>query len=348
MLEPPRAHSPQDGDEHGCHPDDQVGLQPAGTREGLGGHAQGLDHLLTGSYQPGRGLLLQVLQVRFHLGGGLVALGLVLLHRLADDVLEFRWDGGIQTAGRRGLLMQDRIERGHDVSPGKRLLSGRHLVQHHSKGKQIAARIERFAPSLLRGHVNGRSRNHSHCRQRVFNAGIGAGGELRLLRQLCETKVQHLGLAVCSEKDIGGLNIAVNDAFRVGGDERICHLDAHVQNLVSFERIAANQLLQAFAFQLLHDDEGVPVVVLDVVNRADVGMIQLGGRSSLALESLQGLGIPYQVIRNKLEGNAAPEARIFGLVDHSHAPTAEFSQDAIVRNRLADHGGAAHARSRPC
>ena len=50
-----------------------------------------------------------------------------------------------------------------------------------------------------------------------------------------------------------------------------------------------NQLLQRLALQTLHDDERLAVVLPDVVNRADVGMIEGGGGARLAVETLPGL-----------------------------------------------------------
>jgi hypothetical protein len=32
------------------------------------------------------------------------------------------------------------------------------------------------------------------------------------------------------------------------------------------------------------------------------------------------------------------KAIVFGLVNHAHAATAEFLEDTVVRNGLADHG----------
>ena len=81
----------------------------------------------------------------------------------------------------------------------------------------------------------------------------------------------------------------------------------------------------------------MPVIVLDVVNSADIGMVQLRSRASLTFEALQGLGIPDQVFRDELKRDAAPQPRVLGLIHHPHATAAEFSQDAIVRDCLADH-----------
>jgi len=61
-------------------------------------------------------------------------------------------------------------------------------------------------------------------------------------------------------------------------------------------------LLQAFTLQLLHHDEGMPVVILNAVNCADVGMISIA-RPPLAFtfESFQRLGRrPTRFFRNEL------------------------------------------------
>jgi hypothetical protein len=51
-------------------------------------------------------------------------------------------------------------------------------------------------------------------------------------------------------------------------------LNANVENLVGCHRLSRDALLQALALQLLHHDEGMPVVILNAVNCADIGMIQ--------------------------------------------------------------------------
>ena len=43
------------------------------------------------------------------------------------------------------------------------------------------------------------------------------------------------------------------------------------------------------------------------------------------------------VFGEELEGDEAAELDVFGLVDHAHAAAAEFFEDAIVRDGLADH-----------
>ncbi len=50
----------------------------------------------------------------------------------------------------------------------------------------------------------------------------------------------------------------------------------------------AQILLQRFAAQQLHDEVGLPFLFADVVDAADVGVVQCGGGASLAQEAFVG------------------------------------------------------------
>ncbi len=78
-------------------------------------------------------------------------------------------------------------------------------------------------------------------------------------------------------------------------------------------------------------------MLADVVDGADVRVVERGRRLGLALEAAQGLGILGDVVRQELQGDKTVEARIFRLVDHTHAATAQLLDDAVVRNGLAKH-----------
>ena len=105
-------------------------------------------------------------------------------------------------------------------------------------------------------------------------------------------------------------------------------------------------LLQAFAFQLLHHNEGMAVVIFDFVDGADRGMIQQGGGPGFALEALHGLAVAGQVVGEKFYGNVAAQPGVFCLVNHSHPAAAELAQNSVVGDRLADHGDPARTLAR--
>ena len=83
--------------------------------------------------------------------------------------------------------------------------------------------------------------------------------------------------------------------------------------------------------------KGLPVVLVDVVDRADVGVLERGGRAGLALEPLERLRVARQLLGQELQRDAAAELQVLGLVDDAHAAAAELREDPVVGDRLADH-----------
>src|SRR6266849_484158 len=66
-------------------------------------------------------------------------------------------------------------------------------------------------------------------------------------------------------------------------------------------------------------------------------MIAGGGGARLALETFERLRVACQLLRKEFHGDRAAEARVFGSKDHTHTAAADFFQDAIMRNGLAEH-----------
>jgi hypothetical protein len=95
-------------------------------------------------------------------------------------------------------------------------------------------------------------------------------------------------------------------------------------------------MLQRHSVQKLHGDEGLAALVINLVNGADVRMIQ-GGRSlRFALESGQSLRVFGDFIGQEFQGDETMQLHVLGLVDDTHATAAELLDDAIVRDVLAD------------
>ena len=82
---------------------------------------------------------------------------------------------------------------------------------------------------------------------------------------------------------------------------------------------------------------GWPSCLPDLVDRADIGMVESGGGVRLALETGQSLGVLGDVIGKKLQGDKAVQGYVLGLVDHTHPAAAQLLDDAVVRDGLADH-----------
>ena len=66
-------------------------------------------------------------------------------------------------------------------------------------------------------------------------------------------------------------------------------------------------------------------------------MIQCRGRFGFPLEAAEGLWVFGYVVGQEFERNKPAELHILSFVNHTHPATAEFLDDAIVRDALADH-----------
>ena len=102
-----------------------------------------------------------------------------------------------------------------------------------------------------------------------------------------------------------------------------------LQRLVERERTAREPGRERFALEILHDEELEAVLLADVVERADVGMVQPRDRSGLALEALSSLRLFGGVRRQDLDGHDAPHACVVRAIDLAHPSTAQEGDDLV-------------------
>jgi hypothetical protein len=96
-------------------------------------------------------------------------------------------------------------------------------------------------------------------------------------------------------------------------------------------------MLQRQAVEELHDNKGMLFGLPDLVDGADIGMIQCRGGSRLPPKPLQSLVISRNFLGQKLQSDKPPKLGIFGLIDHTHPAAAELLNDPVVRDGLPDH-----------
>jgi hypothetical protein len=71
-------------------------------------------------------------------------------------------------------------------------------------------------------------------------------------------------------------------------------------------------------------------VLADIVDGADVGMIQRGRGLRLAFEALAGGRVVEVGLREELQSHVAVKTGVLGFVDDAHAAAPEFLEDAVV------------------
>src|ERR1700730_14730526 len=78
------------------------------------------------------------------------------------------------------------------------------------------------------------------------------------------------------------------------------------------------------------------VLVPDLIDRADIGMVESRSSLSFSLETSQGLGVSGDLVRQELQGHKTMESGVLSLVDDTHATAAQLLDDAVMRDGLAD------------
>ena len=151
-----------------------------------------------------------------------------------------------------------------------------------------------------------------------------------------EAEVEKLGVAASRNENIGGLDVTVDDAFRMSSVESVSDLYSRVEKQIQVERAAGDAFAERLAFQKLHGDESAAFVFADVVDGANVGMVEGGGGASFTLETLEGLTVVGESVGKEFQSDMAAEAEVFRFVDLTHAAGAEFAKNAIVRDGFAE------------
>src|SRR5271167_2661183 len=149
---------------------------------------------------------------------------------------------------------------------------------------------------------------------------------------LRQPKIQYLGVTTLRDKNIGGLDISVNDPLHVSSVQRVGYFNRQRQYQLGLQRTPCDAMLQRHSVQKLHGDEGLSALIINLVNGADVWMIQSGRSLRFALESGQSLRILGYFIGQEFQGDETMQLHVLGLVDDTHATAAELLDDAVVRD----------------
>ncbi len=116
----------------------------------------------------------------------------------------------------------------------------------------------------------------------------------------------------------------MNHARPMRRGERLQNLTRNVKAAFLGES-ASKPFPKRFTVHQLHDQ----IVVPDIMQRADVGMIQCGHRARLAPEAFPRMRIIIDVRRQYLDRDGALQPRVVSFVDLPHPAAAEQLVDAI-------------------
>ena len=260
-----------------------------------------------------------------HRGGRGGPLARPLRERAPDQAIERRHG---RVAGERGrLLVQrrrqhlDRVRAEEGGPPRQR------LVEDRADREEIRALVGLLPEHLLRRHVAGRADQEAGARQ----LRTRLDGLRHVRRQPArEPEVEELD-SVRGEEGVRRLQVPVQVAGLVQCLERGEHALRERQHLRERERPALEAARQRLALEQLHRDEEVARVLADVVDLADVRVLDARGGARLAPEALArrvvGLG-------DRLDGDAAAQALVFRREHDAHAALSEPVQDPVAAQPL--------------
>src|SRR6266478_6282515 len=121
--------------------------------------------------------------------------------------------------------------------------------------------------------------------------------------------------------------------------KRIGNLGRQFQYFGKPERFARNTVLQGFAVEELHRDELLTVLLTNVINCADVRVVQCRCGLRFATKAFQSSGIVKHFWRQELQRHGSMKPRVFRFVNNAHPAAAELLDDAVMRNGLSDQRG---------
>jgi hypothetical protein len=163
-------------------------------------------------------------------------------------------------------------------------------------------------------------------------------GDAARAGQRRHAEIQDLHDAAFGDDDVGGLDVSVNDAPRMGRGEASGDLAGDIGGLLDRERAGRDPIAEELALVIGHADERLAFVgFLEAVDGADVGMVQRRSRLRLLDLAPRGFFVGGQEGREELQDDVAVEPDVPRPVDDAHSAGAEFLEDPVVRNGPADH-----------
>ena len=180
---------------------------------------------------------------------------------------------------------QDRRERVGGRVPVEGSTTREHLEQQAAECPDVGPLVHGKAARLLGRHVGRRAEDSSRpCDRRLERRRLRAGCRSGLAvgrAGLRQPEVEDLDPAVRRQLDVGGLEIAVDDAFFVRLVERLRDLPGDRERLALRDRAALETAGEVLAFDELHRKHvcglaGRRSRLLEAVHMGDVGMVERG------------------------------------------------------------------------
>ncbi len=252
--------------------------------------------------------------------GSLEAIGRVFGVQAVDDGFEPGGNLRLDVAQWPRVFAADALEYGHRRTGPKWRLSRAEDIQHAAQAEQVAALVDVLALGLFGRHIGWCARDESCLRP---------ADVVDRLRQ-AEVRDFH-PLDAVFQKDVGRLDIPMNQALRVSRRQSLGSLQADAQDLVQRQRPdTVDLLLERAPMDKLHHEEGHGFVILDGMNGDHVVVDDRRGGPGLQHEPPTGLGAGRKRRRQRLDGDHPVQLLVERPHHDSHTPAADDLQYFVM------------------
>src|SRR5882672_11761421 len=98
-------------------------------------------------------------------------------------------------------------------------------------------------------------------------------------------------MATLGDEQVGGFDVAMDNAFGMGGIERVGDFNGQRQRRFVVQWAPRYAMLQCHAIKELHGNEALAMLIIDFVDSTNVRMVQGGSSLGFTLKATQRLRI---------------------------------------------------------
>src|SRR5439155_26217203 len=153
-----------------------------------------------------------------------------------------------------------------------------------------------------------------------------------------QAEIQDLHVSSGLDHDVGRLDVSMNDSMSVRFCQPIRDLRSYMDDLSAVEPALLHDVAQRPAFNVLHDNELEFIHLADFVYMCDVRVVQRRRCSRLTNQPRSAIAfrIGERAGDENLDSDRTEKLGVERAIDDAHTALAEFCEDLIVRDGLAD------------
>ena len=261
----------------------------------------------------------------------------VLGHGPGENVVDRCGNALAALARARRRLLQVGVDDRDVGRPGERQGSGERLEEQAAERVDVRSSVDLVAADLL-----GRDVVDGPHQAPVRGSRLGDALRQPEVREVCV-----LAAALLVEQDVGRLHVAVDEALRVRGVERVGDLRRDRHGPLRRQRaLATQERLEVGPVHVPHRDEEPALGLAGLVDRDDVRVVEARGEPGFLQHPLAEPVVVRQALAQQLQRDRTLEPRVVRPVDLTHPATSGEGADLVAGDDVTRRNSSAY-RHRP-